>query len=1009
MKNFKKIKYLTFSLIILISTQIVCQENISGTVFDQNTKERLIGANIIIKDLNIGTTTNFNGDFTISINNYPANIECSYIGYQTKTYEVKDQNQKIEILLTKDELVLSDIEIVDTRLSEKLKQSPITIEAMDVIAIKEAPSSSFYESLGNLKGVDMTSASLGFKIINTRGFNSTSPVRSLQIIDGVDNQSPGLNFSLGNFLGTTELDTKGVEIIVGANSALYGANAFNGVISMTTKDPFMFPGTSYQVKMGERSLIEHCFRYATHWTSDKDIEIGFKFNIQKMSANDWEANNLDAVYDTELEINNYGGYDAVNRYGDEWFSGSEIDFQPNLNLKNTLRRTGYMESDLADYNTENLKFNTAFHFRKNTNELIYSFNFGSGTTIYQGDNRYSLKNIRFWQNKLEYKRKDNFFIRFYTTHEDAGDSYDIVATAQALSDKSASNIDWVIAYKSKFRNLLSDMPGYVKEQDWNIYYDSFDEWQIEMINLLASNEDLIANYHQLAREYTDQLLGEWQYPYLQPGTQVFDSIINDITSKTRYNAYGEEIGGTKFYDKSSLYNLQIEKKIDLNKFGHLKIGANGRLYTPDSQGSIFNDGFNYIDYPQLDNQGDTIFMEQPTGNFVFNEFGQFVPEVDLVMQEWIDTVKTNIQNYEYGMYIGYENELFSETLLVNATARVDKNENFNFLFSPATSIVYKPNERDIIRVSLSSAIRNPTLTDQYLNYNAGLATLLGNINGFGFNENFVTSEAIFDCVAATTTTLGNPASYFLTNGRLQIDPIKPEQVETIELGFRTTLFNKIYIDASGYYSRYNNFIGYQIGASYETDGTTSFANQEDIDGGWASYIGEEIDYKAIIPQSIRFYRIAANAKEEVTTQGISLGINYYMNSKTSINGNYSWNKLNNEETKDPLIPAYNTPEHKFNIGISSKFKLKKASNNYYNFSLNYKWIEGFLFEGSPQFTGPVETYGLVDGQINRVFNQKNGELIAKIGVSNLLNNQIYQAYGAPKIGRLSYISLSFHY
>ena len=91
---------------------------------------------------------------------------------------------------------------------------------------------------------------MGFKIINTRGFNSTSPVRSLQIIDGVDNQSPGLNFSLGNFLGKTELDTKGVEIIVGANSALYGPYAFNGVISMSTKDPFMFPGTSYQIKMG---------------------------------------------------------------------------------------------------------------------------------------------------------------------------------------------------------------------------------------------------------------------------------------------------------------------------------------------------------------------------------------------------------------------------------------------------------------------------------------------------------------------------------------------------------------------------------------------------------------------------------------------------------------------------------------------------------------------------------------------------------------------------------------
>ena len=71
---------------------------------------------------------------------------------------------------------------------------------MGVQAIKQNASADFYEGLGNLKGVDLTAASIGFKVINTRGFNSTSPVRSLQIIDGVDNQAPGLNFSSGKFL-----------------------------------------------------------------------------------------------------------------------------------------------------------------------------------------------------------------------------------------------------------------------------------------------------------------------------------------------------------------------------------------------------------------------------------------------------------------------------------------------------------------------------------------------------------------------------------------------------------------------------------------------------------------------------------------------------------------------------------------------------------------------------------------------------------------------------------------
>ncbi|MAQ69927.1 MAG: hypothetical protein CMD23_02390, partial [Flavobacteriales bacterium] len=365
--------------------------------------------------------------------------------------------------------------------------------------------------------------------------------------------------------------------------------------------------------------------------------------------------------------------------------------------------------------------------------------------------------------------------------------------------------------------------------------------------------------------------------------------------------------------------------------------------------------------------------------------------------------------YEFGAYLGYDKKLFGETVLINATARIDKNQNFDYLFSPATSIVYKPNERDIIRLSLSSAIRNPTLTDQYLDYNAGPATLIGNLNGFGFNQYFVTIDAMLDCLAAETD-LGNPNGSALRNGRLKIEPIKPEQVKTIEFGFRTTLVDKIYVDASYYYSIYNNFIGYQFGATYNTpELITIEATQEDVDLGWAEYVGEEIDdYTAIVSASTQFWRVAANATGQVKTQGFSIGMNYYISETTALNSNYSWNKLINEETRDPLVPAFNTPEHKFNIGVSNKFYLRKNTDNPLTMSLNYKWMEGFLFEGSPQFTGNIPSYGLLDGQINRTFQpHKKLQLTAKIGVSNLLNNQVYQAYGGPRIGRLGYLALTF--
>ena len=1002
--------YLFLSIFCIIYTSS-SQNKIQGTIIDQNSKERLIGANIIIKNQNIGTTSDFNGNFTLYSNTIPVEIECSFIGYKNKIIIINSTHDNLSIQLIKDELVLSDINIVDTRLSEKLKQSPITIEAMDVIAIKETPAASFYEGLGSLKGVDLTSASLGFKIINTRGFNSTSPVRSLQIIDGVDNQSPGLNFSLGNFLGTTELDTKGVEIIVGANSALYGPNAFNGVINMSTKDPFLFPGTSYQIKIGERALTEHCFRYADNKEINwKNYQIGFKINIQNMQANDWEANNIDASYDTESSVNNLGGYDAVNIYGDEINVTGSFNEYPGLG---TVHRTGYLESDLADYNTKNFKFNTALHLKNQKHEFIYGFNFGSGTTIYQGDNRYSLKNIRFWQNKLEYRKNDDFFIRFYTTNEDAGDSYDIVATAQALTDRAASSEDWFgesyfYFWTEEIINLMSlEIDGFMTDIEWLEEYGSLSGWQETMQNILNQYPELLTQYHELAREYADNG-GNGIYPFINSNSEEFNILFNEITSNTRYGEYGEFLQGTKFYDKSSLYHMQAEKKID-TKYGLIKLGVNGRLYTPDSRGSIFNDGFDYLQIPQINEQGDTILVTSYS-DWYLNNNNEFIRDTILSPAMQTDTIKRTISNHEFGAYLGYDKQFLGETLLFNATARIDKNKNFNYLFSPAASMVYKPNERDIIRLSLSSAIRNPTLTDQYLDYNAGPATLIGNLNGFGYDEYFVTIDAMLDCLAAENSTLGFSDGAALKHGKLEISPIKPEEVKTLEIGFRTTVLNKIYIDASYYYSLYNNFIGYQFGATYETaELETITANEEDVNLGWAEYIGQEIDnYTAIVPTTTRFWRVAANASGQVKTQGFSIGMNYYMTEKMAINSNYSWNKLINEKT-DPLVPAFNTPEHKFNIGFSNKFSLGKNKNNKYNLSTNYKWIKGFIFEGSPQFTGIVPSYGLIDSQLNRDFQlMKKFTLTSKIGVSNLLNNKIYQVYGGPRVGRLIYFALTIN-
>ena len=929
-------------IFLILSVSSFAQTNVSGRVVDPSIGEALIGAAVVLEGTITGTTTDLDGKFSFSVNqNPPFNLVISFIGFEPQTISVLSTDQKLDIKMKPSAAMLEAVEVVGERISEKQKQAPLTIESMDVIAIKEVASGNFYEGLANMKGVDMTSASLGFKVINTRGFNSTSPVRSLQLIDGVDNQSPGLNFSLGNFLGSSDLDVMKVDVIAGASSAFYGPGAFNGVISMTTKDPFQFPGLAVSGKYGERNLHEYAIRWADVIQNKDGVDkFAYKLNIFYMRADDWEATNKEAVDDTQLAANNPGGYDAVNTYGDEQTSVSNNNATRPIDYRNTpglgaFRRTGYDEIDLADYGTENLKLNAAFHYRlKEDLEAIASTSYSYGTTIYQGENRFSLKNIQFFQNRLELRKKDTWFVRGYATHEDAGDSYDIVATAQRLQDETMTEQEWNTEYSNYFefiqKRKIEGLPGYPTREPG----EDLEEWaNNRYLPWYNANLDLVTQFHEETRDLIDSMPSTpAAMPRFDPGTPRFDSLFNDITKRT----LGQQ-GGSKFYDRSALYNIQGEYIFRPGQF-EITVGGNGRMYRPDSRGTIFADT---LTYERMNTDSGLVF---------------------------IDSSYHQITNYQFGFYAGIKGTFLDEKLISTITLRVDKNENFDYLLSPAFSLVYSPTKEHTFRGTFTSGNRNPTLADQFLYYDVGRATLLGNINGY---DSLVTIESLLSYL---NTQSPDSLNYF------SVDPIRPERVQTIEFGYRGFFFDKFYLDASAYFSWYQDFIGYRFGIDTDFD---PFGNIKNIE----------------------VYRIASNATSQVTTQGLSIGLNYYLNRVYSLNGNYSYNQLTSGED-DPLIPAFNTPKNKFNLGFTGRdIKISFIKSGHFGFGINYKWIEGFRFEGSPQFTGNIASYDLVDAQINYTLPKIHSML--KLGASNILNNKVYQVYGGPQVGRLAYISIIY--
>ena len=928
------IKSVTRLLALVCSCFCLCvhaQDRLKGTVTDEETQEPLIGANILVKGSTKGTITDYDGSFELRIDQLPISLEVSYLGYTSITYEVTTAAEDLKISMQPSEgVTLAVTEVKAQRISDKQKAAPLTVESMDILAIKETPSDNFYDGLGSLKGVDLTAASLGFKVVNTRGFNSTSPVRSLQIIDGVDNQSPGLNFSLGNFLGASDLDVLKVDLIVGASSAFYGPNAFNGVISMETKNPFLQKGLSAMIKTGERSMIAGGFRWADGFANAKGHDwMAYKINVFALSAQDWVANNFDPVDGSEVSVTNPGRYDAVNIYGDEYTPATDFStFDPWTypGLGNWYR-TGYREEDLVDYDSKNLKSNVALHFRlrpalrEQSPELILTSSYANGTTVYQGDNRFSLKNIQFYQHRIELKKQGKYFLRGYATHEDAGDSYDPYFTALNLLDSAKSIRSWSQDYERYWR---SDIVPQIKElgfpelmvsvgPDGGLIFD-FDQAGADA--WIANNQDLLRQWHSEARSAADAVSGNGDAFYV-PGTERFDQKFNEIISKKRTE------GGTLFFDKSALFHVHGEYTFTPTFTDKIVVGANTRIYRPLSEGTVF-----------------------------------------------YDTAGIRINNSEFGIYTGFEKGFSDNKFRLSGTIRMDKNENFDYLFSPAASLVYKPRANNFLRISFSSAIRNPTLTDQYLFLNVGRAILSGNLNGV---QGLTTIESLTDY-------LSDPGPNVLQE--FDIDPVRPEQVKTFELGYRTTLFNSLYVDFGYYYSIYNDFLGFNIGADVALDPTTGF------------------------PTQVKIFRYAANSINEVTTQGVALGLNYYFGNNFTLTGNYSWNKLNKEFDDDPIIPAFNTPEHKFNFGLSAR-ELSGVLPNPMGFSINYKWIDNFIFEGSPQFTGGIPSYSLLDVQVNYLLRKMNTTL--KIGASNILNNKSFQTYGGPRIGRLAYASLLYEF
>lgn len=545
-----------YTLLFFVSTNYFAfAQNITGKILDSETQKPIVGVSISIKGKISGTISNSEGVFSLK-SAIPATLIVSIIGYDRQEIAVTSSNPLNISLKTGSEL-LQQVVISASRIEENILKSPVTIEKMDIRAIQQSPSANFYDALINLKGLDMVTSSLTYKAINTRGFNTTGNGRFLQTVDGMDSQSAGLGFSMGNLFGPHDIDVESVELIPGAASALYGPVAFNGLLTTRTKNPFEYQGLSVQTKVGvnhfndgtdfgAKPMTDLAIRYAKAFNG----KIAFKINISHLAGTDWYANDL-----TDIDANTAEGSRGVNNPGKNQLNVYGDEVAQTIAGIGRVSRTGYEERYVANYGVHSTKFGGALHYRITDNlEAIYAASYSQSVAQYTGSQRFGINGFAFLQQRIELKG-NNFYVKAYSSQENSEDSYQIRSLGQLI------NKTWV-----KDLNGTTVSPDKADATWFQRYTAAF----------TGTIEGVAAQNHTTARAFADQ-------GRILPGTAEFDAAKQKLIETQGLNGAG-------IFSKCGLRH--IEGMYDFSsalKVLNLQVGGNYRKYYLNTQGTLFDD------------------------------------------------------------------------------------------------------------------------------------------------------------------------------------------------------------------------------------------------------------------------------------------------------------------------------------------------------------------------------------------------------------------------------------
>jgi iron complex outermembrane receptor protein len=641
---------------------------------------------------------------------------------------------------------LHEVVISASRIQEQILRSPVSIRKETEKYFRAAPAPNFFDALENIQGVQLITPSLGFKVINARGFANTTNVRFAQLVDGMDMQSPHIGGPIGNALGPTDLDIDNVEIVPGVASALYGMNTINGMASFSTKNPFTSAGISIQQKTGITHLGDS--NSAAKLFSETSMRIAkvisskfaFKINGSFTKGYDWIADNhhdLNAAANASTSLNGYDNpaLDPVNGYGNESSDRKTIALGGKSYV---VARTGYYEKQVVDYALQNIKADAGLYYKLSPRStLSYLYHMALLDNVYQRANRFRLQDYFIQQHGLAFQ-SSSVNAKIYFNNERTGKSYNLRSMAENIDRSHKPDNQWYADYTSAF-------------------------------NTAVQAGAAVAAAHGQARTAADA--GRYQ-----PGTAAFDIALNKLQNINNWDSGAALRVKASFIQAEVQINLTEEWLAPLKKHSGLELllGADHRTYIIVPDGNYFINPVKAQAYQDI-HYGKTGGFFSITKNFFSSKLklGAILraDKNDCFLLTW---------NPRFTAVYSPDNKN-------SFRASFQSGYRFPSIFEAYSNI----NSGGVKRVGGLPIMSNGIFENAWLqsSITAFQSAVLNDINRNGLSKN---------------------ASIASNKGLLKKNPytyILPEHIKSFEAGYKGLYAGgKIYIDADIYFNNYKSFI-----------------------------------------------------------------------------------------------------------------------------------------------------------------------------------------------------------